>query len=61
MGEEERGFGGEAPKKILQDYALYFGYKCDRRPFWHNSDCRKEMKIWRILCLKEGLHLVTSL
>ena len=44
--------------KIFQNYVLYFGYKCDRRPFQHNKGTRKETKISRISCLIKGILLV---
>ena len=44
-GDEERGVGDFAPNKMYHNHALYFSYKCDRRPFWHNCGTRKEKKI----------------
>ena len=33
-GRKCRGLGGRAPKILINNDALYFGCKCDRRPIY---------------------------
>ena len=54
------GLGTKPQENFSKPRPLLY-YKCDQRPFLHNSGTRKETKICRILCLIKGIHLVISL
>ena len=41
---EPEGVWGETPRKIFYNHALYFGYKCDQRPFpMANSPWKRQL------------------